>query len=111
MCEVGHAFEEGGALNIQELANRIGLSNRVVHDMTGKLVESDMLRRVTTGAGEEESLTLARPAKKISIADILELAHHVRPTSDHPAWKTLANLKQAERAAAEGKTLADVLVW
>jgi membrane protein len=53
-------------------------------------------------------LTLARPADKIQIAEILELAHRVRPTSNHPAWITLANLKQAERDAADNKTLADL---
>ncbi len=75
--------------------------------MTQQLIEADMLRRV---AGEEDSLTLARPAERISIVDILNLAHHLRPTNDHPAWKTLANLKQAERDAAIGKTLADLVV-
>ena len=63
---------------------------------------------MTSGAGEGDSLTLARPAEKIVIRDIFELAHRVRPTSDHRDWKTLANLKQAERDAADGKTLADV---
>ena len=64
-------------------------------------------------ADAEDALHLFRTeqAEKIAIGDILELAHRVRPTSDHPAWKTLANLKQAERDAAGGKTLADVEVW
>jgi membrane protein len=111
MSEVGHAFESGATINHQELADQIGLSSRIVHDMTSKLVEANMLRQVTTGAGDVESLTLARPAEKIPVSEILELAHRVRPTSDHPAWKTLASLKQAEREAADGKTLADVQVW
>ncbi|MGI9472894.1 MAG: YhjD/YihY/BrkB family envelope integrity protein [Rubripirellula sp.] len=111
MCEVGHAFSEGKAINPQDLADQIGLSSRIVNELTTKLVEADMLRKVTVGAAEDESLTLARPAEKIEIGEILELAHRVRPTSDHPAWKTLSSLKRAERDAAVGKTLADVQSW
>jgi membrane protein len=108
MSEVGHAFGSGYSIDNQTLAEQIGLSSRVVHDMTNKLVDASMLRKVNSGAGVESSLTLARPAEKIHIAEILELAHRVRPTSNHPAWKTLANLKQAERDAADNKTLADL---
>ncbi len=106
MCEVGRAFDEGKPIPQQKLADQIGLSSREVREMTEQLIEANMLRRV---AGEEDSLTLARPAERIQIVDILNLAHHVRPTNDHPAWKTLANLKQAERDAALGKTLADLV--
>ena len=108
MCEVSESFEQGRVINNQELADRIGLSSRIVHDMTAQLVENDLLRRVVAGAGEEDSLTLARPAESILIRDVLQLAHQVRPTSDHPAWRTLAGLKQAERDAAYEKTLADL---
>jgi membrane protein len=76
--------------------------------MTNKLVDASMLVKVTAGAVGGNALILARPAEKIKIVEILELAHRVRPTSDHPAWKTLANLKQAERAAADDTTLADL---
>ncbi len=106
MCEVGRAFDEGKPINQQDLADRIGLSSRIVHELTGQLVEAEMLRRI---AGAEDDLTLARPAERIEIVDILNLAHHLRPTNDHPAWKALANLKQAERDAAVGKTLADLV--
>ena len=111
MCEVGHAFNEGASINSQDIADRIGLSSRVISELITKLVEANMLRRVTVGAAEDESLTLARPAEKIEIVEILDLAHRVRPTNDHPAWKTLEGLKVAERDAAEGKTLADVQTW
>jgi membrane protein len=108
MSEVGHAFHNGESIDKQSLADQIGLSSRVVHEMANKLVDAAMLRKVTSGAGGKTSLTLARPAEQIKISEILELAHHVRPTSSHPAWKTLANLKQAERDAANERTLADI---
>lgn len=106
MCEVGRAFHDGKPINQQDLADQVGLSSREVHEMTEQLIEADLLRRI---AGEEDALTLARPAERIRITDILNLAHHVRPTNDHPAWQALANLKQAERDAAGDKTLADLV--
>lgn len=109
MTEVAHAFEQGGAIERQELADRLGLSGRIVHDLADKLVEARCLRRVSIGPVQEEELTLARPAEKIRVAEILQLAHRSRPTSSHAAWKMLSNLKQAEREAAGEKTLADLL--
>ncbi|QDT04783.1 ribonuclease BN/unknown domain fusion protein [Rubripirellula lacrimiformis] len=108
MSEVGAAFTAGTTVDNQQLADRIGLSSRVVSEMTSKLIDAGLLRRVTAGAGEEESLTLSRPAEKIELTEILRLAHKVRPTRDHPAWRALADLKLAEREAAAGKTLADL---
>ncbi len=109
MTEVATAFEDGGVIGRQELADRLGLSSRVVREMETSLIGSGLLRRVAGGAGEEESLTLAKPSSKIFVSRILELAHQHRPTSEHRAWKTLASLKQAEREAAGDKTLADLL--
>ncbi|MFK8111928.1 MAG: YhjD/YihY/BrkB family envelope integrity protein [Rubripirellula sp.] len=108
MSEVAFSFESGEPIDNQQLGDRLGMPSRVVHEMTTKLVEANLLCRVSKGVGEEGALTLARPAEKIEIQEILQLAHRVGPTSDHPAWKTLANLKEAEWQAANGKTLADV---
>ncbi|NND99874.1 MAG: YihY/virulence factor BrkB family protein [Pirellulaceae bacterium] len=108
MSEVAHLFQIGKTIDHQQLADKLGLPGRIVHEMVNKLVDAKFLRRVSAGAGDEISLTLAMPAEKIRVVDILLLAHKTRPTSAHPAWKTLANLKQAEREAAEQKTLADI---
>ncbi|MCG8652423.1 MAG: YihY family inner membrane protein [Pirellulales bacterium] len=110
MSEVAQAFSAGQSIDNQELADRLGLSGLVTHGMVGKLVEASLLCRVSAGAGQEDSLTLAKPAEKILVADILSLAHQSRPTSDHPAWETLGALKDAERKAAQGKTLRDLLL-
>lgn len=108
ISEVAIEFAAGRSVDHQSLADRVGLSPRIVHEMTTKLIDAGLLRKVTASAGEEETLTLARPAESIDVREILELAHQTRPTSDHPAWRTLENLKRAERDAAEGKTLADL---
>jgi membrane protein len=108
MSEVASAFAAGQSLGHQEMSEKIGLSPTIVHQMTSKLIEAKLLRRVTASAGEEETLTLARPAESIDVREILEIAHRTRPTSDHPAWKSLENLKRAERDASIGKTLADL---
>jgi len=108
MTEVAHAFRLGQAIGRQDLADRLGLSSRIVHEMENRLIEGGCLQRVASSA-DQERLTLAQPAEQIPIARILGLAHQFRPTNDHPAWKTLAGLKQAERDAAADRTLADLL--
>ena len=90
-------------------ADRLGLTSRVTHEMVGKLVDDDLLRRVTAGAAEKDSLTLAKPAEGIEVGEILEIAHRSRPTSNHPSWQALSELKKAERQAAEGVRLVDLL--
>lgn len=109
MSEVGRAFEQGILIGNQGLADRLGLSSRIVHDMTNRLVDATLLRRAGGSAGDEDSLLLARPAEKISIGEILELAHQAGPTSGHPAWLALTHLKKAERDAANDRTLSEVL--
>jgi membrane protein len=109
MTEVARAFAAGEAIDNQELADRLGLTSRVTHEMVGKLVDDDLLRRVTAGAGEKDSLTLARPAEGIEVGEILAIAHRSRPTSDHPSWQALSELKKAERQAAAGVRLVDLL--
>ena len=109
MTEVAIAFGAGNAIGRQELADRLGLPSRVVHEMEKHLIEANCLRKVSGSAGQEDQLTLARPAELISIRDVLQLAHQCRITNDHPAWKTLADLKMAERDAAGDRSLADVL--
>lgn len=109
MAEIAHAFNLGETVDNQTLANRLGLTSWVTSEMTGKLVDSKMLLRVTTGAGEEDALTLAKPAEKTTVSEILSVAHQSRPTSSHPAWKSLSDLKKAERNAANGLTLSDLV--
>ena len=106
MCEVGNAFGNGETLDHQSLSDRIGLSSRSVHELTAHLVDADLLLQVTR-SDSHEGLTLARPANKITLVEILDLAQRIRPPHRHPAWKAFSSLKQAERQAAEGKTLAD----
>ena len=106
MCEVGNSFEEGVVLDHQSLSNRIGLSSRTIHELVSHLIDANLLRQVNQ-ADTSVGLTLARPADKIQLVEILDLAQGVCPPHRHPAWKTFASLKEAERQAAEGKTLAD----
>lgn len=106
MCEVGNSFDDGIVLDHQSLSNRIGLSTRTVHELASHLIDANLLRQVNQ-TDTNVGLTLARPADKITLVEILDLAQRVCPPHRHPAWKTFSSLKEAERQAAEGKTLAD----
>jgi membrane protein len=109
MAEVAMAFSRGEEVDSQRLGDRIGVSARIVQDMVSKLIENRLLHRIIVGDGETQCLALSRPAEKIFVADILKLAHRMRPTHSHPAWQSLRNLKHAERDAAGQRTLADVI--
>ena len=106
MCEVGNSFSDGETLDHQTLSNRIGLSSRSVLELTAHLVDAELLLEVTR-SDTHDGLTLARPADKIPLVEILDLAQRIRPPHRHSAWKAFSSLKEAERQAAEGKTLAD----
>ena len=108
MAEIATAFDRGQAVTYQTLGENVGLSSRIVHDMTSRLIQRGFVRRVGVGAGDDEGLALARPADKISVAEILQLAHSVKPTNDHPAWDALEGLQRAELHAAGSATLADI---
>lgn len=107
MSEIANSFEEGVLLDHQLLSDRIGLSSRCVHELTSHLVDAQLLRQVSRN-DPHQGLTLARPADKILLVEILDVAQQTQPKHEHPAWRTFSSLKQVERQAAEGKTLADV---
>ncbi|MEM1226777.1 MAG: YihY family inner membrane protein [Planctomycetota bacterium] len=109
MSEVAGAFSVGKSIDRQFLADRLGLPSHQIRLLETRLVEEGFLRHVSGSANESPSLTLARPADGILIADVLAVAHQMRPTSAHGAWQSLNCLKQAEREAAGDRTLADLL--
>lgn len=108
MVGVAQAFERGEAIGRQDLADRLGLSATRVQEMIPPLLESGMLRRVDGGAGLESTFCLAKPANRIPLRSILELAQRLRPGSDHPGWRKLTSIGRAELEAAGEETLADV---
>ncbi len=107
--EVSLEFESGRTISDQSLADRLGLPAHAIRQMTSKLGEANVLRRVQVDGGEQTALALARPAEQIRVREILSVAHQVGTTSQHPAWKKLAFLKQAEREAAAEQTIKDLL--
>ncbi len=107
MAEVANAFSKGRSIDFSGLASRLGVSGEVIHEMTSKLIEANLLRRVTSN--DEDALTLARPAENIELQEIFELAYQSRPTNQHPSWEALSELMQSERDTLSGKSLATIL--
>ena len=106
MCEIASCFESGEIIDHQTLSDRIGLSSRNIHDLTTHLLDAKFLLQVNN-ADEQTGLTLSRPAEQIQLVDILDLAQRIRPPHQHKAWDSFTTLKQAERQAVQGKTLAE----
>lgn len=109
MAEVANSFAVGKTIDHQEIADRLGLSGRIVHTMTTTLISAGCLRQITASEDTARGVTLARPADKIPVREILGLAHQSRPTSNHSGWKLLESLKQAEIEAAGTTTLQELI--
>jgi membrane protein len=109
MTEVAREFRRGESVEIQELADRLGLTGGVVREMAAHLIGANLLRRVEATMESSAGLALARPAETITVQEILQLAMQSRPNQDHPAWNLLRTLKAAELKSAGDRTLADTL--
>ena len=109
MTEVAREFRRGESIEVQELADRLGLTGGVVREMAAHLVGANLLRRVEATMESNAGLALARPAETITVREILKLAMQSRPNHDHPAWNLLHILKEAELETAADRTLADTL--
>ncbi len=109
MIEVARSFENGHTIDRQKLADRLGLSSRIVHSLEPPLIEANCLRRIAGPAGEQDALTLARPASRIRVAEILGVAHSLHQPNGRSAWTQLQRLNEAQRAAAGDTTLGSML--
>ncbi len=106
MTEVAKAFAAGHAIDHQEIVERLQLPGTVVHPMLHKLELAGMVCHISTPTGREDRVTLARPADKISITEILRVAHERPAGMDDGRWELLDSLNQAQLAAAGNRTLA-----
>ena len=110
MIEVARSFENGQTVDRQKLADRLGLSSRIIHSLEPPLIEANCLRRIAGPAGEQDALTLARPASRIRVAEILGVGHSLHQPNGRSSWTQLQRLNEAQRAAAGESTLASFIV-
>ncbi|MFA9477179.1 YhjD/YihY/BrkB family envelope integrity protein [Phycisphaerales bacterium AB-hyl4] len=114
MTIVGDGFEQGAAVSVGDIHEKTALPPRALTRLTDQLQREGLLHQVQdASASGERQFTLARPPELIPIHRLLDLgqtmANNIKPSRRLPAHDLLARLTDAEHAAADKLTLANVL--
>jgi len=103
MQAIARGFERGQALGIGELAAATGLDGADAAVLLARLEGAGYVRRDDDGAA-----SLARPAERIAVTGLLELAWQASDRFGPPDRLT-KRMRDATRAATAGVTLADAV--
>lgn len=105
------SFAEGRAVPERVIAERAAMPESAVAAIVRRLIEAGVLHRV---AGEEPSVTLARPPASISAVALLEAGYDLvaLPTAGGAERLDAVrdHLRAAQRAATEGRSLESLLL-
>ncbi|MEM9166210.1 MAG: YhjD/YihY/BrkB family envelope integrity protein [Planctomycetota bacterium] len=109
LARLGERFRQGKPSDAGDASEAAGIPVPAAAGMLEALERAGMIHTV---GGEDETYALAKPPESIELGAALEvvyrLAHSPRLGSGH-ARPMLTRLRQAESAALDGATLADVL--
>lgn len=107
---LAEAFKKGDKLDVDELVKELDLPATTISPMLDALVEARVAHRFETE--DEISYTLARPAERVSIQEVMQAAQKLQPNamkSKLPAWgfvrETTADILHKSR----DQTLADLI--
>jgi membrane protein len=114
--QIAICFEQGRSCRLDELGQMLNLAPRGVSKMLIALEKAELVHRVATTGGDSYSLT--RPASRITVQRVLDVAGTLMPSRDGaaaqtpsaPAWRLLTELRSSSRRLAETTTLADLTV-
>lgn len=114
MTMIGEAFVRSKTVDRQTLSDDLQLPVRIIDVMTGKLIEQGLLHRVQRSDDRDAGLSLARGPDQIRVSQLLEIGRSFSApnTTRHGARQAagmLANLHEAQHAAAADATLATLL--
>ena len=113
MATVASAFDRGGSVTSNALADRLSLSSPAVTLLAQKLTDAGLLHQLPGGEEEQTRYTLARPPGRITVASLLELGQSwgmdAQATRRAPAHELVEQLGRAQHEAAAQLTLADVV--
>lgn len=116
-AHVAADFAEGKQTQADKAATALQLPPHTVRKLLRALVEAHLLHRLGEGDAESATYTLARPADRIAVADVLDAAASLMPTApdgedaktaDAPAWKLAQRLHNETHDRATGQSLADL---
>lgn len=107
--EVARKFANGEKTAVADVARAVGLDEKTSLTMLERLSDASVLNRVPVGQ-EQEVFALARPAEEVTATELLDLAGRMTASGSHEAdSERLARLRRAQREAAAGTSLADLV--
>lgn len=118
-AHVAADFAEGKQTQADKAATALQLPPHTVRKLLRALVDAQLVHRLGEGDNETATYTLARPADRIAVADVLDAASSLMPaapdgedaaTPDAPAWQLAHQLQTQHHDRATGQTLAQLTV-
>lgn len=113
MAIVAEQFAHGHSIRNDHLAARMGLPNWAVQQFAKRLIDHGLLYEIQRNEEGETGLTLTKPADQISVLELLGVTDEMSISSKvrkRQRMQVIEHLDEAQRNAAEGKTLADLTV-
>lgn len=108
MIEVAQGFRAGRPRPAEAIADNLGLDALLVRRVLARLVERQLLVRVSSG--RSDSYTLARPADLIATADVLNVGFDLAGPLDSGAGSEfIGRMRAAQIKAADGVMLAELV--
>ncbi|MBI1368071.1 MAG: YihY family inner membrane protein [Planctomycetes bacterium] len=111
LARIAADFNNGKACSAEALAIDLRLPGRAVTKLLEALAAAELIH--ATGADLKTGYTLSRPADRIPLPAILDVGYNLlangESASGNPGWKYVQQLHEADKAKAEGKTLADLM--
>lgn len=108
---IAEAFRAGRAAQPEDLCREMNLPPRVLTRMAAALERAGLINKVLRGA-ESEGLTLAKPAERITVGEVMAAGQSLLPAPpaarDGAAWQFLEKVKSCAGELLEHTTLAEL---
>lgn len=112
ITQVAESFEAGQTITIDQLSRQMNLPARAVSRLLTALEQAELVRRIDAES-ETAAFTLARPADRITAANVLAVGDSLTPNvaagvGHDASWNLIRKLRDQWRNTAEGTTLAQL---
>lgn len=106
-CDVARAFERGEPSSVEQVGERVGMTDQAARVMLSRLTEDRVLLEVQAGNHSgRERFVLSRPAEAISLEAVLKSGFEAVGNAVPPQ---VATMRSTQLQAVRGRTLADEL--
>jgi len=111
MAQVNDLFNDGKTADVATVAGAAGVNEAAVDFLLRKLADRGLLNRIQSGDSEDKMhFAPARPADRIALDDLVNIAQDVcgQPDGQSPAWSLVHDLRESQRKAMAGQSLANL---